>query len=105
MWTGGDWQDRGKLREGFRRHYEHVHAVVPAEKMLVFKPEDGWKPLCDFFGKPVPDEPYPHVNEGEFVANLYYILFWSRLMILAVDAAKYVVPVIVALGTAWYFKG
>jgi hypothetical protein len=24
----------------------------------------GWGPLCDFLGVAVPDEPFPHLNEG-----------------------------------------
>jgi hypothetical protein len=26
--------------------------------------KDGWAPLCEFLGKPVPNEPFPHLNEG-----------------------------------------
>ena len=28
---------------------------------------DGWKPLCDFVGRPVPAEPFPHVNTRQVV--------------------------------------
>jgi hypothetical protein len=24
--------------------------VIPADKLLIHRPEDGWKPLCDFLG-------------------------------------------------------
>jgi hypothetical protein len=27
------------------------------------KLSDGWEPLCKFLGKPVPDEPFPRVND------------------------------------------
>lgn len=30
--------------------------------MLEWPVEDGWEPLCAFLDKPVPDEPFPHVN-------------------------------------------
>ena len=39
-----------------------VKETVPAEKLLVFKVKQGWKPLCDFLGVPVPDTPFPRVN-------------------------------------------
>lgn len=43
-----------------------VHAqMVPPERLLVFEPKDGWEPLCKFLGKPVPDQPFPHVNDTE----------------------------------------
>lgn len=32
--------------------------------------KDGWKPLCDFLGKPIPDEPFPHANEAAAVAKI-----------------------------------
>ena len=27
--------------------------------------KEGWKPLCDFLGVPVPDKPFPRVNSTE----------------------------------------
>ena len=27
---------------------EHIKLNVPKEKLLIFKPSNGWKPLCDF---------------------------------------------------------
>ena len=36
---------------------------MPKDKLLVFKLEDGWKPLCEFLDVPVPDEPFPHLNK------------------------------------------
>jgi hypothetical protein len=38
---------------------------VPAEKLLVHRSSDGWEPLCEFLGVPVPAEPYPRVNSRE----------------------------------------
>jgi hypothetical protein len=40
-----------------------VKAKVPHDKLLVFDVHEGWKPLCDFLGKEVPDVPFPHLNE------------------------------------------
>ena len=39
-----------------------VIETVPAEKLLIFNVKEGWKPLCDFLGVPVPDKPFPRVN-------------------------------------------
>ena len=48
-----------------------MRAAVPADRLLVFRATDGWGPLCAFLGKPVPDVPYPHVNDNaEFKANI-----------------------------------
>ena len=39
-----------------------VIETVPAEQLLIFNVKEGWKPLCDFLGVPVPDTPFPRVN-------------------------------------------
>lgn len=39
-----------------------IRGLVPKERLLEWTVEDGWEPLCAFLGKPVPDEPFPHVN-------------------------------------------
>lgn len=46
----------------YRRNNAKVRATVPADKLLVFTPTDGWDPLCRFLGAPVPDTPFPRSN-------------------------------------------
>jgi len=38
---------------------------IPPERLLVFRATDGWGPLCNFLGVPVPPEPYPRTNTRE----------------------------------------
>lgn len=35
---------------------------LPSERLLEWSAPDGWEPLCEFLGKPVPDEPFPNGN-------------------------------------------
>ena len=35
---------------------------MPADRLLVFEVKEGWTPLCKFLGLPVPDTPFPNVN-------------------------------------------
>lgn len=53
------------LAEYFQRWNEGVIAEVPKDRLLVFEARDGWEPLCDFLGVPVPQVPYPRVNSRE----------------------------------------
>ena len=62
---GGQFDDRAFMTDYFRRWNAAVIAEVPADKLLVFQAKDGWGPLCDFLGVPVPAEPYPRVNTRE----------------------------------------
>ena len=48
----------------YLRHIDDVKATVPAERLLVYSVTEGWEPLCEFLGHPVPDTPFPHANAG-----------------------------------------
>lgn len=52
-------------RETYLRHNEWIKNNVPKDKLLVYNLGSGWRPLCDFLGKDVPDEPFPWLNEGK----------------------------------------
>ena len=45
--------------------------MIPRERLLIFNFSDGWGPLCEFLGKPVPDEPFPHVDRYELAGSQY----------------------------------
>ena len=46
----------------FERHNADVRASVPGDRLLEWRPGDGWAPICAALDLPVPDEPFPHVN-------------------------------------------
>jgi hypothetical protein len=48
----------------FTARNEEVVRAVPAERLLVFQVSEGWAPLCKFLGVPVPDGPFPRVNDA-----------------------------------------
>ena len=49
--------------DAFNKHTEEVKATVPADRLLVWSPADGWGPLCELLDLPVPDAPLPNVND------------------------------------------
>jgi hypothetical protein len=51
------------LIEAFVAHNEEVKRIVPADRLLVWEVSDGWEPLCDGLGLPVPPVPLPHAND------------------------------------------
>ena len=62
---------RTDLDEMYADWINRVKETVSAKKLLVFNVKQGWKPLCDFLGVPVPDTPFPRVNSTkEFQANM-----------------------------------
>jgi len=54
--------DPTAMMDAFVRHNEAVRAEVPADRLLEWAPGDGWAPICDRLGLPVPAEPFPVTN-------------------------------------------
>lgn len=54
-----------QLIDAMIAHNEEVKRTVPAERLLVWEPADGWGPLCEFLEVDVPAEPLPHANDRE----------------------------------------
>jgi len=67
------WEGKGTFASGHAkpqqlidrmiRHNEEVERNVPPERLLVWSVREGWEPLCDFLEIPVPEEPFPHIND------------------------------------------
>lgn len=80
--------DREFAIETFQRHVKEVTEYVPAERLLVFEVAQGWEPLCAFLGLPVPDEPFPMLNESEdFFLRMLKDRRWSAQRPLVVAGA------------------
>jgi hypothetical protein len=63
--------DRAFMVDHFRRHTEAVIQAIPPERLLVYEAGQGWGPLCQFLGVPIPDAPYPSENSrAEFIARV-----------------------------------
>lgn len=62
---GGRVNDRAFMTDWFVRRNQAVIDSLPRDRLLVFSPKDGWKPLCDFLGVPVPAVPFPRVNSRD----------------------------------------
>jgi hypothetical protein len=63
--------DRAAMIAAYERHNAAVFNEAPSDRLLVMSPGAGWKPLCEFLEVPVPDEPYPHLNDPS--------KFWARV--------------------------
>jgi hypothetical protein len=56
---------RAELADAFVAHNERVRGAIPAGQLLEYQVREGWEPLCEFLGVPVPDTPYPRTNNRE----------------------------------------
>ena len=82
--ASGAIDDAARLERAFVQWNEEVKASVPADRLLVFEASDGWAPLCEFLGLPVPDVPYPHVNDTQHLKQII-LSKWRRFVV--IDAA------------------
>lgn len=62
---GDQVNDRPFMTDWFERRNQEVIDSLPAERLLVFSPKEGWEPLCSFLGVPAPDGPFPRVNSRD----------------------------------------
>jgi hypothetical protein len=53
------------MAEAMERYQEEVQRNVPSDRLLVWSVRDGWGPLCEFLDVPVPEMPFPHLNDTE----------------------------------------
>jgi Sulfotransferase domain len=60
---GGRFADAEYAMRVFTEHNDAVRREIPDGRLLEFEVGEGWEPLCDFLGVPVPDEPFPHSND------------------------------------------
>jgi hypothetical protein len=67
---GSACDDREAAIAAFKKRDADVVAAIPSERLLVFRPGDGWQPLCEFLGVAVQEGPFPHANDRAG--------FWSR---------------------------
>ena len=59
----GRLEDRAHAERVFEDHNQAVIDAIPASRLLVYEPGDGWGPICRFLDVPVPDEDFPHLND------------------------------------------
>jgi hypothetical protein len=57
-----NWTDETEAKRAYEAHNATVRAAIPADRLIDYRTGDGWKPICDKLGLPVPAEPFPHVN-------------------------------------------
>jgi hypothetical protein len=88
----GEFPDRAKSIAVYRAHLEEVRRTVPPERLLVYSVKEGWKPLCDFLGRPVPEHvPFPRLNDR---------VFFKRL-IRGLVVIEWLAPALVLGGLVW----
>lgn len=53
------------MMDAYVRHNDDVRANAPATRLVEWNLGDGWEPICDRLGLPVPSEPFPTTNSTD----------------------------------------
>ena len=107
IWTNGSIHDKTHLRSTYASHYAHVRNIVPKERLLEFKPGDGYEQLCAFLGKEVPPqgEKYPCVNQPDNIIRMHRALWWYTVAKAAQRVGLWVGAGMVGVGGVWWVWG
>lgn len=90
--TGGkpeDFLNREALRQNYEQYVSKVQEAIPSSRLLTFNVKQGWGPLCEYLGQPVPKGiAFPHVHtraklEGEMFFLRVITWIWP-LAVLAI---------------------
>ena len=88
-WSNEDPFDRSEQRSMYVNHNKRVREIVPREQLLEFNVEGDWKRLCEFLGKNVPNQPYPHGGDRQNFhtdMNMLWRLAFARAMLRVIGA-------------------
>lgn len=81
IWDGlfsGKFKERDFAIKFFDEYTQDVIRSVPAERLLIFDVKQGWEPLCEFLDVPVPDVPFPHLNDRKTMGRMLGLLRMAR---------------------------
>ena len=63
-------------RKAFNDHYALVRRVVPKERLLEYRVQEGWGPLCEFLDVEAPNEDFPRVNDAKQFVFAHSLMWW-----------------------------
>ena len=75
---GNRFEDKAHAIEVFKRHNQEVRDSVDSARLLEFDVREGWAPLCRFLDVPIPDEPFPRLNDTASTQAMIRMMNESR---------------------------
>jgi hypothetical protein len=65
------WHSEADAISAYEQHNEEVRRTVPRDRLIDWRPGDGWEPICSVLGVAVPEDPFPHENTtADFQARI-----------------------------------
>ena len=70
----------------YHEHVEEIKKAVPPERLLIFKVDQGWEPLCKFLDVEVPKSEFPNVNDRAEIKKTIADITKGAYVFLAIGA-------------------
>ena len=96
---------RRNAKAVYKEHAAIVRGAAPKDRYLEYDVSQGWGPLCQFLGVPVPLEEFPSGNVAEEFHKRIEACMKPRFMRSAQNIGILAVTTIVAVGYAWVNVG
>lgn len=90
IWQRSHKDTMGNREKAIARYEEHiaeVKAAVPPESLLIYSVDQGWDPLCEFLGVPVPESGFPNVNDRAAIKKTIADITKGAYVILGIGGA------------------
>lgn len=99
---------RKNARPIYKRHYAEIRELLKdqPDRLLEYRLEDGWEPLCQFLKRPIPNVPFPQVNESALTQRKSQIVLVKGIRNAGVKARNVLLPAALVLTLAavlWHF--
>lgn len=78
-----------------------IRDAAPKDRLLEYEVKQGWEPLCKFLDKPIPDEPFPRVNDSKNFVSIHMGLWYLALGKMVLKISAVAVPV-AAVGWSYW---
>ncbi|MDZ4868675.1 MAG: sulfotransferase [Alphaproteobacteria bacterium] len=66
-----EWNHRSNAMAAYERHNQSVRQTVAADRLVEWKPGDGWEPLCTALGVAIPAVQFPFTNTSNEFRTFY----------------------------------
>lgn len=73
-----DYSNTSKLEERYLNHYKTL-GQFDKRRVLRYRVQEGWRPLCEFLMLPVPDRPFPKLNDAKDLQELSRQAWWTAV--------------------------
>ena len=83
------------IKQRFNEWNQSVIDYVPKDRLLIYQVKDGWKPICDFIDKPIPDIPFPYKNKTK---NMGHISRFINIMFIIII----IISIVMIISSAFF---